>query len=190
VSDALRSWLRRQEQPVKLKLDGANVIDVPQGRGRWRELLTTLDAYKPKVIEALRADDSRIRARACEPDDFDVEGDDDEEKPSGPPTRDLDLDVSTPNGALCYALVELVQANIQLCETVRSCATDALDRTEAAARTAELHARADLERARREGAAGAAGDGEPAQQSDLQAIMGAFGAAAQAKKQGSPNGQG
>lgn len=187
MSDALRSWLRRQEQPVKLKLDGANVIDVPTGRGRWRELLATLGAYKPKVIEALRADGSMIRARPCEPDDFDTEGDEDTEQPSTP-TRDLDIDVSTSQGAMAYALVDAMSTIRELAETVRACATDALDRTEAAARTAELHARADLERARREGANGAAA--EPAQQSDMEAILGAFGAAAAAKKQTGTNGQG
>ena len=190
MTDALRSWLRRQEQPVKLKLDGERVIDVPTGRGRWRELLTTLNTWKPKALEALRADGSLIRARACEPDDFDTE-EDDEEKPSGAPTRDLDIDVSTPNGAMAYALVDAMSTIRELAETVRACATDALDRTEAAARTAELHARADLERARAEGRSGAAGEGEPApQQSDLQAIASVFGAAVSAKKQGATNGQG
>lgn len=189
MSDALRSWLRRQEQPVKLKLDGANVVDVPTGRGRWRELLATLGAYKPKVIEALRADGSMIRARPCEPDDFDT-GDEEEEQPSGAPTRDLDIDVSTPSGAMAYALVDAMSTIRELAETVRACATDALDRTEAAARTAELHARADLERARREGATSAASvEGEPQQQSDLGAILGAFGVAAKAKANGT-NGQG
>lgn len=188
MSDALRSWLRRQPQPVKLRLDGDKVIDVPTGRGRWRELLATLGAFKPQKIEALDGESKLMRARACEPDDFDTEGDEPEEE-RGAPTRDMDIDVSTPSGAMAYALVDAMSTIRELAETVRACATDALDRTEAAARTAELHARADLERARREGVPGAGGEGEPQQKSDMQAIAEVFGAAVSASKQ-QTNGQG
>jgi hypothetical protein len=183
VSDRLRSWLRRQPQPAKLKLDDAKSIVVPEGRGRWRTLLETLAAHAPKKLEALDADDKPLRATACTQEDWqDEDEDDDRERRSGAPTRDIDIDTSTPLGALVYTVLDQNATIRELAETVRMCAED-----NSKAYADVVRARAQVQVIEKEVRAEQAGE----QQSDLQAIMGAFGAAAQAKaaNQGHGNGQ-
>lgn len=75
----LRSWLRRNPQPVRIILDGdpKRSLEVPQGRGRWVELISTLEAVDPfDTIALLDANGAILRATKYVP-PGDGEGDDD-----------------------------------------------------------------------------------------------------------------
>lgn len=69
MNTALRSWLRRHPQPVKCMLDGdpKRIVDVPQGRGKWMDLMATLEAVDAwETITLLDANGAVIRARKCD----------------------------------------------------------------------------------------------------------------------------
>lgn len=77
-NNRMRSWLRRQPQPAKVMLDGSpkRVLDVPQGRDRWRDLLKTLAVEDPETITLLDAEGRTLRAGPWEPEeDEDEKGD-------------------------------------------------------------------------------------------------------------------
>jgi hypothetical protein len=115
MSDSLRAWLRRLPKPVKVRLDGVKVIDVPTGRGCWVELIATLSALKPKQLECLGVEGQTLRARDVDPEEL---GDD---EPEEDPETQTVIEELTENGRL-IACIE------KLCETMRSMANEASSR--------------------------------------------------------------
>lgn len=68
----LRSWLRRQPQPARLRCDGQHVM-VGTGPTRWKDALAAIEAIDPQRVEAL--DGAGVVLRACSlREDGDVDG--------------------------------------------------------------------------------------------------------------------
>lgn len=56
----LRNWMQRAPQPVRLRTDAGDVIML-EGRHKWQEAITSIDALEPDLLEALSKDGAVIR---------------------------------------------------------------------------------------------------------------------------------
>ena len=152
----LRSWLRKQPQPVRVMLDNdpKRTIEVPQGRGKWVDLIATLGAVEFETIACLGPDGGILRATSYSADGGDVA----EEKEETYETTD--------------PIAALVQCVCNLTETMRQMANEASER---ANKAEEAYSKAVVARAQAEATAAIALN-TPQQegQSDLQTIASTF----------------
>jgi len=56
----LKSWLRRQPQPVKIRA-GKAVLVIGEGKNKWRDVIEQIEHMQPPRLEALDADGNIIR---------------------------------------------------------------------------------------------------------------------------------
>lgn len=57
----VRSWLRRIPQPVRVRLDRKKLLNVGEGKNKWRDVVQVIELEQPSTLEALDADGSVIR---------------------------------------------------------------------------------------------------------------------------------
>lgn len=72
----LHSWLRRVPMPHQIRCDAKKLVQVGTGKNRWRDVIISIEALAPSLIEAIDADGNVLRATAVE-----AEEDDDDKKP-------------------------------------------------------------------------------------------------------------
>lgn len=72
----LHTWLRRVPMPSHVRCDGKRLIQVGLGKARWRDLIISIDAMGPNMIECLDSEGNVLRATTLEAAD-----DDDDDKP-------------------------------------------------------------------------------------------------------------
>lgn len=55
------SWLRREPQPAKVRLDGKDVVKVGTNKNRWKDVVDVIEESQPTKIEALNEDGDVLR---------------------------------------------------------------------------------------------------------------------------------
>lgn len=65
----LRSWLRRTPKPATIRVDGAQLVPVPNSGNVWAQLEETLTALNASRVEALDASGAILRAAQLRDDD-------------------------------------------------------------------------------------------------------------------------
>lgn len=81
----LKSWLRRQPMPTKLRLDGKRLLVIGNGKTKWVECLRSIDQLQPTTLEALNEEEHVLRVTTLKgaPED----DQDEDEKPSSKMTE-------------------------------------------------------------------------------------------------------
>jgi hypothetical protein len=117
--------------------DAKRVLDVPQGRNKWVQILETLGVEEWETIHAIGLDGQTLRARKRP----------EEEEGAAPPDDDtMQLPIKD---AKDWAITRLVDCIEKLCETVRQGASDASARANIAenayAKAVEARAKAEAD---------------------------------------------
>jgi hypothetical protein len=58
----VKSWLRRIPQPTKIRFDKKTLVNVGQGKNRWKDVFDAIITMQPNLVEALDSEGALIRA--------------------------------------------------------------------------------------------------------------------------------